>query len=109
MDRYDEKARRVMEQFCGDAGCGYCDGDLKKFAKALHESAAQAFEEAALIAESEPELPGEPAPECLAAMIEVGPLKNARIAVKTTKECIAERIRAASLRSERSATEEKPR
>lgn len=45
------------------------------------------------VVRTEPELPGEPNEETMQAMIDAGPIANARIAVKTTKACIEERLK----------------
>ncbi|WP_421579098.1 hypothetical protein [Shinella sp. M31] len=55
---------------------------------------AQAFEEAALVAEAEPEFEEEPGPEVVKAMLAIGPIKNARTACSVTKASIAKAIRA---------------
>lgn len=62
--------------------------------KREREARAKALEEAAAIADTEEELPGEPSKLVVAAMEAVGPVGNARAAVRTTKASIAKRIRA---------------
>lgn len=50
-------------------------------------------ERCAKIAESEPEFPGEPPADIVEAMIEVGPVGNAKAACRATKASIAQRVR----------------
>lgn len=53
---------------------------------------ADALKEALKIVRSEPEMPGEPDPETLAAMEFAGPVDNARAACRATKKSIEKRI-----------------
>ncbi len=72
--------------------------NLLDFAAALLQPSIEAAragerERCAKVADDEPELPGEPSAQCLEAMIAIGPIENARAAVKLTKRCIAAAIR----------------
>jgi hypothetical protein len=55
-------------------------------------------ERCAKIAETEEELPGDPSAYILSEMERIGPVENARAAVRSTKASIARRIRGAQTR-----------
>lgn len=85
-EKYDRaEMKRVAEEYDLDPL-----GDFAEFRALVRK---HAFEEAALIVESEPECPGEPTQEELAAMTLAGPVVNARAAVRATKKSIAARLR----------------
>lgn len=65
-----------------------------EIAKAKAYARREALEEAAQVAEAEPEFEDEPGPEVVRAMLAVGPVKNARTACSVTKASIAKAIRA---------------
>ncbi len=53
---------------------------------------ADAIADAVRIIETEDELPGEPSAEVVAAMARVGPIDNARAAVRATKKSALKRL-----------------
>jgi hypothetical protein len=65
-----------------------------EIAKARAYARREALEEAAQIAEAEPEFEEEPGPDVIKAMLAIGPVKNARTACSVTKTSIAKAIRA---------------
>lgn len=76
-------------------GAGTAIADIPAAVADLRASErAAGREEAAKLAEAEPEMPGDPPAHILQAMIAVGPIENARSACRATKKSIAASIRA---------------
>lgn len=72
---------------------GQAAAEITRLQKELDTAREDALEEAAKVAESEPELDGDPPREVMDAMIAIGPIGNARASVRATKLNIAKRIR----------------
>ncbi len=78
-----------------DDGRAYLTQDhINIIASALVEARRVALEDAVRVAETDDELSGDLPPHVVEAMAAVGPVGNARSAVRATKASIAKRIRA---------------
>lgn len=88
----DKVAREIAEKLGDIHAYGY--PELEPWiASAIRTAVAEAYEDAAKIADTEEELDGEPSQEAIDAMFLNGPVDNARAIVRATKKSIARRIR----------------
>ncbi len=106
MSRADELVElirgRIHLEFDGE--CHLTDTEAHAIADFLSEADQRekdarrvALEDAVRVAETDDELSGDPPPHVVEAMAAVGPVGNARSAVRATKASIAKRIRALQL------------
>ncbi len=74
--------------------------EITRLRRELAEARDKALEQAAYVAENEPELVGAPSDHVITAMINIGPVENARAACRTTKKSIAAAIRSLKEKAE---------